>query len=275
MFFAIDPQSDTAIYQQIVNAVCADIRAGRLPYGTQLPTVRALADELGLARGTIKRAYDELGKLGMIEMTQGKGTFVCFRETQADSRKERAMQAIDTLIGTLESLSFSPAEMSIFFDLKLRQRTSRDCDVRVAVAGGPAELLSAMADQLYELGGVTVYQYEESVLPADGSVDLTVVRAGRRGVLPHEESGGVLLPAATSTEPQTVARIARLTPAAPHSPWRRARNTWISCARASATSRRRYASAACLQTPFLSQRCLRRKRYSCRPGLSACSLRLL
>ena len=133
MFFAIDPQSDTAIYQQIVNAVCADIRAGRLPYGTQLPTVRALADELGLARGTIKRAYDELGKLGMIEMTQGKGTFVCFRETQADSRKERAMQAIDTLIGTLESLSFSPAEMSIFFDLKLRQRTSRDCDVRVAV----------------------------------------------------------------------------------------------------------------------------------------------
>ena len=76
MFFAIDPQSDTAIYQQIVNAVCADIRAGRLPYGTQLPTVRALADELGLARGTIKRAYDELGKLGMIEMTQGKGTFV-------------------------------------------------------------------------------------------------------------------------------------------------------------------------------------------------------
>ena len=49
MFFAIDPQSDTAIYQQIVNAVCADIRAGRLPYGTQLPTVRALADELGLA----------------------------------------------------------------------------------------------------------------------------------------------------------------------------------------------------------------------------------
>lgn len=122
------------------------------------------------------------------------------------------MQAIDTLIGTLESLSFSPAEMSIFFDLKLRQRTSRDCDVRVAVAGGPAELLSAMADQLYELGGVTVYQYEESVLPADGSVDLTVVRAGRRGVLPHEESGGVLLPAATSTEPQTVARIARLAP---------------------------------------------------------------
>ena len=66
MFFAVDTKSDVAIYQQIVNAMCADIRAGRLPYGAQLPTVRALADELGLARGTIKRAYDELGKLGMI-----------------------------------------------------------------------------------------------------------------------------------------------------------------------------------------------------------------
>ena len=93
MFFAVDPQSDVAIYQQIVNAVCADIRAGKLPYGAQLPTVRALADELGLARGTIKRAYDELGKLGMIEMTQGKGSFVCYRAERADSRKERAMQA--------------------------------------------------------------------------------------------------------------------------------------------------------------------------------------
>ena len=210
MFFAVDTKSDVAIYQQIVNAMCADIRAGRLPYGVQLPTVRALADELGLARGTIKRAYDELGKLGMIEMTQGKGTFVCYRPEQADSRKERAMQAIDTLIATLESLSFTPAEMSIFFDLKLRQLTSRDCDVRVAVAGGPAELLSAMADQLYELGGVNVYQYEDA-LPADGSVDLTVLRAGWHTMLP-EEGSGTFLRAAVSITPETVARLARLAP---------------------------------------------------------------
>ena len=82
MFFAIDPQSDTAIYQQIVNAVCADIRAGRLPYGTQLPTVRALADELGLARGTIKRAYDELEKDGYIYTVAGKGCYVAERNEQ-------------------------------------------------------------------------------------------------------------------------------------------------------------------------------------------------
>lgn len=210
MFFSIDPQSGVAIYQQIVGAVCADIRAGKLPYGAQLPTVRALADELGLARGTIKRAYDELGKLGMIEMTQGKGTFVCYRAEQADSRKERAMQAIDALIATLESLAFSPAEMSIFFDLKLRQRTSRDCDVRVAVAGGPEELLGAMADQLYELGGVTIYQYENT-LPADGSVDLTVLRVGGHGLLP-EEADGTILRVESAVTPETVACLARLAP---------------------------------------------------------------
>ncbi len=214
MFFAIDPHSETAIYQQIVNAVCADIRSGRLPYGAQLPTVRALADDLGLARGTIKRAYDELGKLGMIEMTQGRGTFVAYREDEADSRKERAMHAIDGLISTLEALSFSPAEMSIYFDLKLRQRTSRDCDVRVAVAGAPAELLSTMADQLYSLGGVNVYQYESVIPPGDG-MDLTVVWAGRPMAAEWEayaEGGNALQRAAAAPSPETIAHIARLAP---------------------------------------------------------------
>ena len=67
-----------------------------------------------------------------------------------------------------------------------------------------------MADQLYELGGVNVYQYEDA-LPADGSVDLTVLRAGWHTMLP-EEGSGTFLRAAVSITPETVARLARLAP---------------------------------------------------------------
>lgn len=213
MFFPIDQNSEVPIYRQIVNAVCADIRSGKLTYGTQLPTVRTLSDRLGLARGTIKRAYDELLKLGMIEMTQGKGTFVSYREA-SDSRKERAMQAIDTLIEKLESLSFSPTEMAIFFDLKLRQLTARDDDIRVAVTGAPPEILYAMAEQLYGFEGVTVYRYENGFESGNG-MDLTVLWAGRYYEPESDEQqteNGRHLRVAVSASPASIAALSRTGP---------------------------------------------------------------
>jgi len=211
MFFFVDQNSEVPIYRQIVNAVCADIRSGKLAYGTQLPTVRTLSDQLGLARGTIKRAYDELGKLGMIEMTQGKGTFVSFRES-TDSRKEQAMQAIDALIEKLEALSFTPTEMAIYFDLKLRQLTARDDDIRVAVTGAPPEILHAMAEQLYDFEGVTVYRYENGFESGNG-MDLTVFWAGRHyepETIEQSGDSGRKLHVAVTASPASIASLSRI-----------------------------------------------------------------
>ena len=61
MFFAIDPQSDTAIYQQIVNAVCADIRAGRLE--SKMVPLQATSDVMHIldrVRKQIGLEYTEL-----------------------------------------------------------------------------------------------------------------------------------------------------------------------------------------------------------------------
>ena len=56
--YRIDPGLDVPLYQQLVDAIRSDIRMGILPAGAQLPTVQQLASELGIARGTINRAYD-------------------------------------------------------------------------------------------------------------------------------------------------------------------------------------------------------------------------
>src|SRR5882762_11200817 len=63
-------------YQRIVDAMEADIAAGRLVRGQQLPTHRALAKALGVDLTTVTRAYAEARRCGLTEARTGQGTFV-------------------------------------------------------------------------------------------------------------------------------------------------------------------------------------------------------
>ncbi|MBI5340560.1 MAG: PLP-dependent aminotransferase family protein [Mycolicibacterium rufum] len=66
----------TARYKRIVDALAAEIRAGRLSAGTQLPTHRDLAAREGIAVVTASRVYAELEAMGLVSSEQGRGTFV-------------------------------------------------------------------------------------------------------------------------------------------------------------------------------------------------------
>jgi len=66
-------------YKGVVDALASDIRAGRLPSGTRLPTHRQLAAREGLALVTASRVYAELEAMGLVSGERGRGTFV--RET--------------------------------------------------------------------------------------------------------------------------------------------------------------------------------------------------
>ncbi|MGY3548784.1 DNA-binding transcriptional MocR family regulator [Bradyrhizobium sp. USDA 4472] len=63
-------------YQRIVAAMEADIAAGRLMRGQQLPTQRALAKALGVDLTTVTRAYTEARRRGIMEARVGQGSFV-------------------------------------------------------------------------------------------------------------------------------------------------------------------------------------------------------
>jgi len=65
-----------ARYKQLVDTLAAEIRAGRLPPGTRLPTHRRLAEQEGLALVTATRVYAELGAMGLVSGETGRGTFV-------------------------------------------------------------------------------------------------------------------------------------------------------------------------------------------------------
>ena len=157
--YHINFAEDIPVYRQLVDVIRAHIKNGELKNGTRLPTVRDLARELSVAQGTVKRAYDELGKEGLVDKAQGRGTFVSYRPVDPDSRKERAMAAIDTMLDTLESMNFSITETKIYLDLKLRDRESQQENLKIGVIECNPEVLEQIGSQLRKLPFVDLYNH--------------------------------------------------------------------------------------------------------------------
>ncbi|MFJ8309235.1 MULTISPECIES: GntR family transcriptional regulator [unclassified Streptomyces] len=72
----IDQGAATAPYEQLRAQIADRARSGKLPVGYKLPTVRGLAEELGLAANTVAKAYRALESDGVIETRGRNGTFV-------------------------------------------------------------------------------------------------------------------------------------------------------------------------------------------------------
>ncbi len=87
MLGPISPAADGPLYQQIVDGLKREISEGRLKPGAALPSFRQLAEELLVSVITVKRAYEELEREGIIFRRQGLGTFV------AEQGHDRSIEA--------------------------------------------------------------------------------------------------------------------------------------------------------------------------------------
>ena len=213
--YSINPDSDIPIYRQLVDQINAEIRSGVLPTGTQLPTVREMAEQMHLSCGTVKRVYDRLQEMGDIEMTRRRGTFVKYVREDRDSRKMMAMTAIDRMIRKLTELNFSPAEIQIFLNLKMREWGLKWSGVRVAMVTDYVELSAALERQLTQLGNVRVSvcqlkQLREYPYSVDEQSDVILASAqdGQRlqSILPD---GSKLIKLAFCVPPESAYALAR------------------------------------------------------------------
>lgn len=93
---AISPAAEGPLYRQIVDGIRREISAGRLSPGDELPSFRALAEQLLVSLITVKRAYEELEREGIIFRRQGLGTFVS-ESGDSRSRENKARQATEHL----------------------------------------------------------------------------------------------------------------------------------------------------------------------------------
>jgi GntR family transcriptional regulator len=111
----IDFRSGLPIYTQIVNQVQAQVAGGVLQPGDQLPTVRALAEELRVNFNTVARAYRILDEARIISTQQGRGTYITEipppRVTER-LRRESLQALTQRYISEAMHLEFSKDEIS-------------------------------------------------------------------------------------------------------------------------------------------------------------------
>jgi len=104
----IDLSDRTPPYQQIRAAVLAALATGELRPGDRLPTVRQLAGDLGVAPGTVQRAYAELEEDGAVESKGRRGTFA---RTPAEVGKSPSLSAAALhFVEEVDRLGVGPAE---------------------------------------------------------------------------------------------------------------------------------------------------------------------
>ena len=76
MNIALATTSEKPIYQQLFDQISSQILKGELEFGYSLPPIRQAASELGISIITVKKAWEELERSGLIYTVTGKGCFV-------------------------------------------------------------------------------------------------------------------------------------------------------------------------------------------------------
>jgi len=88
MFLTVDADDKRPLYQQIVDGVKALIARGHLREGTALPSVRQVANDLGVNLNTIAVAYRQLQEEGFLRVRHGAGAVVSSRRARVVEEEE-------------------------------------------------------------------------------------------------------------------------------------------------------------------------------------------
>ena len=107
----VDTGDPTPPYEQLRRQLAGLIGSGTLAPGDRLPPLRQLAADLGLAVGTVARAYRELELAGLVEKRRTAGTYVSDQGSPL-ARRER----VKILSERIDALLAEARQMDIAFD---------------------------------------------------------------------------------------------------------------------------------------------------------------
>jgi len=109
----LNHHSGEPIYRQIVEALKLDVARGKLKEGDKLPSIRELANELGINMRTVVKAYEELVSGGLAVMQQGRGVFITESKQTlpAARRREIITDLAQRMVAEAKRLGATSAEV--------------------------------------------------------------------------------------------------------------------------------------------------------------------
>lgn len=107
----LDHKSRLPIYTQLYQEILRLSALGAMVPGEQLPSVRALAQELGVNPNTVQKAYQLLEHDGYICSVPGKGSFLCDMGDEAAKKKREAEQALEHAVRSALENAVNPDEI--------------------------------------------------------------------------------------------------------------------------------------------------------------------
>ncbi|TMV57382.1 GntR family transcriptional regulator, partial [Thioclava sp. BHET1] len=148
MDFSLDRASGTPIRRQIRGTIEYAIACGDLAIGAALPSVRDLAEQLGVAPMTITQVYNDLKRDGVVEARSGSGTYVAdSAQAQMATRPDidSLHREIDRLIDLSESIGVKTSDLSSLVSHRVAYRASMGRRYSVVMAGLFAEATRSYA----------------------------------------------------------------------------------------------------------------------------------
>lgn len=138
----VDLTDPTPPFEQVRRAIAERILSGELREGDRLPSIRALASDLGLAPGTVARAVKLLEEAGLVVTRRGAGTRVAPGAGDAEpvssaSPGRELLAMMDDAVAAARELGFSDVEIGAAARAALKRPKAPSAGSARAVGRGP------------------------------------------------------------------------------------------------------------------------------------------
>ncbi len=192
MDFRLDRELPIPVATQLRGLIEYGIAGGELRPGERLPSVREMADQIGVAPMTVSKVYDELKRIGLIHGRVGSGTFVVDTgKPLVDSGRDNAglYRRIDRLIEDSLALGLRASDLAGLISSRMAERQAvgrrKDLVMIGNVEPATSDYAKAIAELLGPLATVegltfNFIQRQPSVLSRLGAADLVLTFANRR-----------------------------------------------------------------------------------------------
>lgn len=154
----------SALADQVISELRAQITSGEWPVGTRIPTEPELVEQLGVARNTVREAVRALAHNGLLDIRQGSGTYVVATSELAGVMQRRFAETDPQHIAEARSVLEASAAR-----LAAARRTQRDL--------AHLDRVLARRERAWESGSAQAF------VDADAALHLAVVAAAHNDVL--------------------------------------------------------------------------------------------